>query len=242
MLAKFFPLLLKQRSQFVIHIIEQWQDRREFMFLAIMQSLSYDFSGNSSFLSLIWDIFWCYILHKFSESFDGIILLPPLFSLIIGSVKRWIIWGWMITHSVGHELYKIRFFLLDDIISSKLSCFEHGQGIVSIDSCARYSEWNCSGNDSVSCILILNWGWDGILIVSEQEQGLAFKSGCKIESSREVSFTGCTLSQIACCYFLLISSSEGISWASSLRNLCGWIVWYILSGEETVTLLHCLLP
>lgn len=82
----------------------------------------------------------------------------------------------MISDSVGHELKEIWPPVLDDIIPGESSSFKHCKSVIAIDSAAGDSISDSLGDDAIGCVLVLEASGDGVLVVSEQEEGLALES------------------------------------------------------------------
>jgi hypothetical protein len=82
------------------------------VFLAFVKGISYYLSCSTALLFFLREIFDSDILEEFGESFDGIVLILPIVSLIFSSVKRRVVRGGVVSHTIGHELQKIGFLML----------------------------------------------------------------------------------------------------------------------------------
>jgi hypothetical protein len=80
--------------------------------LAFVEGISYYLSRSAALIFFFREIFDSDILEEFGESFDGIVLILPIVSLIFSSVKRRVVRGGVVSHTIGHELQKIGFLML----------------------------------------------------------------------------------------------------------------------------------
>jgi len=129
----------------------------------------------------------------------------------------------MIADSVCHELNEVWFLFLQDVLTSLSCSLPTGQSIVSINSGTGNTHWNGSGNDTIWGILVNSWCWNGVLVVSDQEQSLTLKSGSEVKRNCEIALAGSTFTQVAGSNLAVVIDSESVTRSGGLWDLSGWI-------------------
>lgn len=213
------------------------------MFLALFERLDNlisDFVSVLSLLNKVGIILW---FEELSKPSNGIIFLSPFLSLTLRPVKCRVIRSRMVSHSVGHELNEIWFFLVDYIISCFFSCLKTSKSIISVYSSTCNTHRNNSWDNTIRGVLISGWRGDSVLVVSAEEKSLAFESSSEVKCDGEIALTGSAFTQIASNNLLIIIHSECIAWTCSLWDLSSFNnQQFILSGDDTVTLPNSLEP
>lgn len=119
------------------------------MLLTAMQGISDSLPRRCPFALLVRNVTTLDIAQKLSESFDGIILLPPLPAFVLRTVECRVVGGGVVSHPVGHELQEVGLPVLDYVVTCESSSLQDSECVVAVHPAASDPEGNCLGDYTV---------------------------------------------------------------------------------------------
>ena len=125
----------------------------------------------------------------------------------------------MIAYSIRHCLNEHWSLLLNDQLPSMFAGVVDGKDVVAVHTDGVHAVGDATNYDTVSSILIINGGRDGVHVIPAEEHGLASEGGSKVKCSMEVSLTGSSLTEIGHSYAILVLDSVVVASTGGLRDL-----------------------
>jgi len=96
----------------------------------------------------------------------------------------------MVTLSIRNCLNKDGCFVSDDKFTSLFNGKVNSEEIVSVDTDSRHTIRDTSNGDTVTSVLVVNGGRNGVHIISTEKECLAAESRSEVECRVEITFRG----------------------------------------------------
>jgi len=214
-------LLLEVVGHIIVDILEKLRDGGLLGHFSDVKGVKDGSAGLSLGSSLLLLVPETLLLEKVTDADEGVVVGLPLSDLVSITITSRVIGGRVVAGTVRVGLNEARLLLAHDVLTGSSSSLMNSEEIVTIDADGVDAVAESASSDTVTAVLILGGGRDGVTVVTAEEHDRSLKGSGEVQTGVEITFGGSTLTEEANNDLVRLGLLKSISGTNSLRELSG---------------------